>query len=415
VGILTFPKHPMLTRAYSLRPVIEKQINRAPIFNTPATEDESPLRKYIAAQDDVFTILGPRRVPALPCPGQNTNTGISICTSVGFSQLGAKEYHNAIRKLRPDVAITMADVITSEAASLKRVEKSADRTHAWLRDAVEDIGIHHSSSKSTAIFAAIPPVDNIQQSLYLQDLTDEFRSALSGLAVYTSRTVTDLPRGLSDLPRICLSPPQSPHAVLEEISRGIDLLPIPFVASSSDHGIALTFDFPTPKSTKDALQPLGVDLWTAGHETSLSPLSPDCSCFTCSRHHMAYVHHLLEVKEMLAWTLLQLHNHAIVDRFFEGIRKSISQGTFEVDVETFSRTYEADLPARTGLGPRIRGYQTKSVGGGEARKNAKSWGKLDDAAQKIAEADSGIATPDGDSSELDIHGFAEKVCPVRMA
>jgi queuine tRNA-ribosyltransferase accessory subunit len=303
----------------------------------------------------------------------------------------------------------MADVITSQGASVKRVEKSADRTHAWLRDASGGFLSGQHSSDATGVFAAIPPVENVQQSLYLQDLAEEYRMLLSGLAIYSPTTAAELPRALCDLPRICLSDPDSPHAVLNDIALGVDLVTTSFVTSSSNCGIALTFDFPGPNSENEAPRPLGYDLWKPGQESSLQPLSPDCDCFTCTSHHKAYVHHLLQAKEMLAWTLLQLHNHAIIDRFFATARKSIARGTFEEDVRTFNRNYEAALPESMGLGPRTRGYQTKSVGGGEAKKNEKSWGRLDDAAQKLAEAESGIATPEGDSEQLEVQGFADKI------
>lgn len=376
-------------------------MNSAPIFKTPARESESSLRNYISAPDNLLTILGPRKIPAVSSPAHSTNSAISICTSVGFGQLGAAEYHHAVQTLRPDVAITMADIITSENASLKRVEKSADRTHAWLRDASEVSLLSRPSPYSTAIFAAIPPVDNVQQSLYLQDLAEDYRTRLSGLAVYSSSTAIDLPQALSSLPRVCFSDPGSPHAVLKDIGLGIDLFTLSFITSSSEHGIALEFNFPDPGNERNPPKPLGYDLWATGQETSLLPLSSGCKCFTCVRHHRAYVHHLLQTKEMLAWTLLQIHNHAIIDRFFAGVRSSIAKGTFEEDSSTFNRNYEADLPAKTGQGPRIRGYQTKSVGGGEGRKNEKIWGKLDDAVQKLGEAKSGIATSEGDSKQLE--------------
>ena len=378
-----------------------------PYFQDTAQESESPLRNYISAQDNILTILGPRRVPAVPCPVHSTGSAISICTSVGFSQLGAAEYHDTVQALRPDIVITMADIITSEIASVKRVEKSTDRTHAWLRDASEDL-LSSRHSCQTSIFAAIPPVDNVQQSLYLQDLAGEYRMLLSGLAIYSSSTAIDLPKALSDLPRICLSDPESPHTILKDIDLGVDLLTLSFVTSSSDYGIALEFDFPGPGNERNPPKPLAYDLWATGHETSLLPLSFGCDCFTCTRHHRAYVHHLLQAREMLAWTLLQIHNHAIMDRFFAGIRKSIVRGAFDEDIKAFNRNYEAELPAKTGQGPRIRGYQTKSVGGGEGRKNEKVWGKLDDGVQKLAEAESGIATPEGDSNQLEHQGFAEK-------
>ena len=291
----------------------------------------------------------------------------------------------------------MADVITTKASSVKRVEKSADRTHSWLRDASENFRARHSGSSIPAIFAAIPPVDNIQQSLYLQDLSGEYRSLLSGLAIYSAATAASLPQALVDLPRICLSDPQSPHCVIKHMALGVDLLSIPFVGSCSDYGIALTFNFTGPDCKMDAPQPLGIDLWSVEHETSLLALSPGCRCLTCTRHHRAYVHHLLQAKEMLAWTLLQLHNLCTMDRFFDASRTSIANGTFEEDAKTFDRDYEAEMPTRTGLGPRRRGYQTKSVS--EGKINAKPWGRIGETGPKIAEVDLGIGTHEGGDAE----------------
>lgn len=113
-------------------------------------------------------------------------------------------------------------------------------------------------------------------------------------------------------------------------------------------------------------------------------------------------------REMLAWTMLQVHNFGMLDAFFTRVRESISRGTFDQDYESFTRAYSADMPAITGEGPRIRGYQMKSVGGGEPKKNPKGYNRLDDTVQRLAEADSGISTPTGDSGELEEHGFAEK-------
>jgi len=61
--------------------------------------------------------------------------------------------------------------------------------------------------------------------------------------------------------------------------------------------------------------------------------------------------------EMLAWTLLQIHNYATMDRFFAGIRRSIEGGEFESDVGVFGDVYMSELPLggkerRSGRGPR---------------------------------------------------------------
>ena len=343
-------------------------------------------------------------MPAIPCPASNTSSSIAVSTSVGFRHLQVEEYMEAVRELRPAIAISIADIITAETASVKRIEKCADRSHAWLRDMLgpqEDDAI-----RSSAIFASIPPIEKEQQSFYLADLSEEFKSQISGLTIYDPATVSALPKELSSLPRLCLSNISSPHAILDSILLGVDLITVPFVTRFSEHGIAFSFSFPGSKELSN--QTLGLDLWSQDHLTDLSPLSPGCKCYTCTRHHRAYLHHLLQAKEMLAWSLIQVHNFSVMDGFFEDVRASIARDSFEEDVKIFTHAYNALMPEKAGEGPRVRGYQMKSVGRGEPKKNPKAYGRLDDAMQRLAESESGVATPTGDAADLVDHGFAER-------
>ena len=349
--------------------------------------------------------MGPRRIPSIPTPAHNTNSSIAISTSVGFRFLEAKHYDEAVESLQADISISLADVITHNAISAKRMEKSADRTHAWLRDTVEA----HGQEAKSPLFASIPPLEPEQLSFYLSDIEEDFRSHLSGLAVYNPAVVVGLTDALRQLPAICLNNPATPQAVLSAIHTGVDMITIPFVTHASEHGIALSFSFPGSPEIASKPQPLGIDFWSPDHNTDLSPLSLECTCYACSRHHRAYVAHLLQANEMVGWTLLQIHNFAIIDSFFSSIRQSIARGTFEGDVKTFERAYEPELPQLTGQGPRIRGYQAKSVGGGEPKRNPKAYGKLDDQVQKLAEAESGVATPEGDAMDIEEHGLAKRV------
>jgi queuine tRNA-ribosyltransferase accessory subunit len=214
--------------------------------------------------------------------------------------LDVEDYIEAVQELRPDIAISIADIITAQTASAKRIEKSADRTHAWLRDTVG--ALDNDPTRPSATFASIPSIEKEQQSFYLADLTEEFQSQLSGLTIYDPATVDSIPKEISSLPRLCLSEPSSPHAILDAISFGVDLVTVPFVTTFSEHGIAFSFAFVGCKDLSG--QSLGVDLWSTDYITDLSPLSAGCKCYTCNRHHRAYVHHLLQAKEMLAWTLL---------------------------------------------------------------------------------------------------------------
>ena len=324
----------------------------------PAVVNESPLRRFISLQQDALLVVGPRRIPPLHCPAPNTHSGISIVTSVGFSTLEAADYVEAVQKLRPDIVLGLGDAVVGQPISQKRKEKMGDRTQAWVKAMVNGLNDTDEEAYRTAFFAPILPLPEGQQSFYLMDLRDDFRDYLSGLVLYEADSVISVPDNLSHLPRLCIEGPQSPHKILDDVAVGIDILTIPFIGAATDAGIALDFSFPPPKSSReDGLLPLGIDTWASENATNMSSLRRNCTCFTCTNHHLAYVQHLLNAKEMLGWVLLQLHNHHTVDEFFAGIRHSLKEGSFQAEKLNFARTHEQQLPAKTGQGPRSALYR----------------------------------------------------------
>ena len=86
---------------------------------------------------------------------------------------------------------------------------------------------------------------------------------------------------------------------------------------------------------------------------------------------------------MLGWVLLQIHNHHIIDRFFEAIREAISKDSFIEQMQRFEETYESQSPGGTGNGPRVRGYQYKSEGPGEAKKNKSPFTSLANGVERM--------------------------------
>lgn len=318
----------------------------------------------------MLLFLGARRVPPIACPLSNTDNSIAILTSVGFQQLEAERYIEAVQKLRPDVVVGLADLVLGQRPGLKRREKMVDRTHAYTRDATrrlyeseEEDGAASDLKKKTLYFAPILPLENTQQTLYLGDLGDELRQHISGLALYESSSLAIVPEALGDLPRLSFSKPKTPQEVLRDIALGADILTIPFIGGMSDGGIALDFVFPPKDQEEDEpkRKALGIDLWSPSYATDLSPLVQGCECYTCTKHHRAYIRHLLSAKEMLAWTLLQIHNHHTMDRFFAAVRESIANGTFEECMEAFERRYESCLPQQTGQGPRYVKQQATTL------------------------------------------------------
>jgi len=277
---------------------------------------------------------------------------MSIVTSVGFTTLESTEYVEAVQKLKPDIVLGMGDVVEHK-PSPRRVEKMGDRTQAWLKDLIEGLQDDDDGALGTALFAPILPIEPEQQSFYLQALQDDYSDSLSGVVLYDANSVFSIPKKLNHLPRLSTADLGSPHKVLDEVSSGIDMFIIPFIGQATDAGIALDFSFPAkPRQECDTLVSLGLDMWSSAHASDMSPLRANCKCYTCINHHRAYVQHLLSAKEMLGWILLQVHNHCTMDEFFSGIRECIHEGSFKNESQNFSMVYEAELPVRTGQGPR---------------------------------------------------------------
>ncbi len=324
-----------------------------PVYNQPASRQESPLRKFVALQNDALLILGPRRIPPMPCTASSTSSAMSIVTSLGFGMLEYTDYVEAIQKLRPDIVIGMGDVLFGHKPGVKRADKMGDRTSAWIKALVAAMEDGEEGTPNTALFAPILPIAAEQQSYYLDVLENELRSSVSGLALYDLSSVDAIPEGLLHLPRLYLGAVNSPHKLLHAIALKVDIFTIPFITEATDAGIALDFSFPAAKEDLSPLpMPLGKDMWSTTFATSLAPLRSGCSCYACVNHHCAFIQHLLNAKEMLGWVLLQLHNHHVIDQFFAGIRQSISNGSFEDDRRRFEKCYAADLPAKSGQGPR---------------------------------------------------------------
>ncbi|KAH6626066.1 tRNA-guanine(15) transglycosylase-like protein [Chaetomium sp. MPI-SDFR-AT-0129] len=452
-------RHLQTTGAYmALEDFIEKPQHHPkripPVYQTPTTPAPSPaghvsqptprLHAFTAMPRSVTTVLAARRLPAVPAPSGNTNKSISVFTSTGFQAVTTQDYLSAVAALSPDIAIPLADLTHStDTPSSKRALRMAERTDEWIVEWFASLQTRgRTSTTTTATFAPILPVPYPIQWEYISRLAEDYvpTGQLAGLAVHNPDVLRDVAEhypALLPLPRLSLSTPPTPHHILRQISRGgIDLFTIPFINALSDAGLALSFTFPPPPltsetqpqpttttatttttTTKTTRLPLAIDLSDPVHASSLAPLTSlsACPCYACTAHHRAYVHHLLHAREMLGWTLLQIHNHAVVASFFQGVRDTLlraaatsdsstgldsynnsnsnsndgnggngrdeieRQETFDQAMARFTQTYEADFPEGAAERPRARGYQFKSVGGGEGKRNKPAWGRFDGA------------------------------------
>ncbi|KAI0426220.1 tRNA-guanine transglycosylase [Xylaria sp. FL1042] len=411
-----------------------RKVTSPPLFGMNSGDIE-PLHSFTATPSHIFTVLGARRHPAISSPLGNTKDSISIFTSTGFQKLTNEAYRKSVDLVRPDVVIPLADMTYAQAkafvetkrrtmtTSSKRQLRMVERTEDWLAEffeAPED----GSEIHIPPVFAPLLPLSYLTQWEYFNRLEQDFATRVSGLAVYDADVLPDLSNHgpLISLPRLSLHYTATPQEILRQIQLGVDVFTVSFLNSISDAGIALSFTFPPPSDSGSGIRPLGINMWSSEHEVAVRPLVEGCKCYTCTKHHRAFLHHLLNAKEMLGWTLLQAHNYQVISDFFAGIRASLNADppTFEKDYDDFMRVYDSELPTGTGARPRARGYHFKSLGGDD-KINPPAWEKYGiDSDPALAGEMAGLAVtgaaaegketplvPDADAAELDKQGFAE--------
>jgi hypothetical protein len=148
----------------------------------------------------------------------------------------------------------------------------------------------------------------------------------------------------------------APEDVLHGVEHGIDMFDAPYPYLLTQLGLASTFPFDdaTLAAATSAAAATSVSSTTTSTSTSSStdgvvtssgslskmnlrdkrfakdtqPILTGCACATCTSHTRAYIHHLLNVHEMLAQVLLQQHNLHHYMRFFECMRTAIDANTF---------------------------------------------------------------------------------------
>lgn len=66
----------------------------------------------------------------------------------------------------------------------------------------------------------------------------------------------------------------------------------------------------------------------AKYTEDFGPLLEDCQCYACQNFTRAYIHHLAKAGEILAYTLMSIHNEHFIIKLVDDIRNSIDDGSF---------------------------------------------------------------------------------------
>lgn len=285
------------------------------------------------------------------CPMQNppsTRGGFVIATPKGRRTVSPEEYMRVAELLKPELVVPLADE-TPSSLGQNRLRAAVQTSLDWLDECIEN-----NTSKSPMCgvivggnderlrrYSAAETSKRDIQAVVLSGLDaceeDEERSKLIEAAL-SEVTASEIPRIITGIGR--------PLQVLGSVASGVDAFVSPYPAEVTKEMAAMAFwidhgsadDSPAREALREERGAL-LYLREKRYERDFGPLLPGCECYTCKNFTRAYLHHLLNVREMLGDILLYLHNLQYYYRFFGAIRRAIDAGDFPEYRATFTLKY----------------------------------------------------------------------------
>jgi queuine tRNA-ribosyltransferase len=195
------------------------------------------------------------------------------------------------------------------------------RTHAWAERC-----LRAKSHPAQALFGIVQggvfPDLRKQSAEFIASLGFP-GNAIGGLSVGETKTemhaVLELVDGIlpEAKPRYLMGV-GTPEDLIQGVLRGIDMFDCVLPTRLARHNAALT-------------RAMGrLNLVNAAYADDPAPIEDACACYTCQHYSRAYLRHLIIAKEMLAATLLSIHNIHVLVQLTHDIRQAILEQRFGV-------------------------------------------------------------------------------------
>ncbi|MBI2798620.1 tRNA guanosine(34) transglycosylase Tgt [Candidatus Saccharibacteria bacterium] len=266
-------------------------------------------------------------------PAKITGEGVTFYSHIDGSKryLDAEKSMQIQHDLGADIIFAF-DECTSPAANHEYQKEAMDRTHAWARRSLDE---HKKLSKSSKNYQAL---FGIVQGGRHKDLRRESARTLAkmdfdGYGIGGSFSKVDMGQAVRWVNDIL--PENKPRHLLG-IGEPADIF------AGIESGVD-SFDCvnPTRLARTGTIYTHGgrKHVANARFATELDPLEPDCACYTCQNFSSAYLSHLVRSQEMLAATLLTIHNLNFMTKMMSDIHQAILEDKFDEHRKQFLKQY----------------------------------------------------------------------------
>jgi queuine tRNA-ribosyltransferase len=212
----------------------------------------------------------------------------------------------------------------------KRVKQATERTHRWA-ERCRQAQKRHDQALYAIVQGGVFAELRRQSAEYLTSL-DFPGYAIGGLSIgepkkvtfaMIEETVALLPE---DKPRYLMGV-GSPEDIVAAVGQGCDIFDSALPTRIARNGGLLT---------EQGRQ----NIRNAAFSRMEQPIVPGCDCYTCRNFSAAYLHHLFNCEELLAYRLSTIHNLSFISNLMNKIRGAILNGTFVAFKDNFLKNYQ---------------------------------------------------------------------------
>jgi queuine tRNA-ribosyltransferase len=212
----------------------------------------------------------------------------------------------------------------------ERVKRATERTHRWAERCQKA-----QKRRDQALYAIIQggvfPELRRQSAEYLTSL-DFPGYAIGGLSLGEPKTVTQamIEETVAVLPENkprYLMGVGSPEDIVEAVARGCDIFDSALPTRVARNGALFTWQGRQ-------------NIRNAAFSQMEQPIVAGCDCYTCRNFSAAYLHHLFNSEELLAYRLATIHNLSFMMSLMNKIKSAILNGTFVTFKDSFLSSYQ---------------------------------------------------------------------------
>jgi len=121
--------------------------------------------------------------------------------------------------------------------------------------------------------------------------------------------------------------------LIEGVARGMDVFDCVLPTRLARHHSALTHEG-------------RLNLLRSAYRRDARPIESECHCYTCQHFSRGYLRHLVQAREMLAATLLSIHNLHLLMELTREMREAIRGGRFGQMISEWRRVESRGAESR---------------------------------------------------------------------